>query len=270
MNRIRQKRRENVNDLFKPRKETWLHRVNPAFKLALLIVLFGIVLFNHHFSFAVYQALAYYILWLTLSGQRWKAMLLLTVPLIFTFISSTISMTLFGKGENIWWTWGLIKISEESFQHGLLLGFKTLSIGALSLLFALTTKPIQLVYALMQQFRLSAKYAYSLIAAIRMLPVIWEEVGTRTNALEIRGMRFARSVRGWYERLSAYVIPLLAQSIRRAGRIAIAMESKRFHIKAQRTYFYPTAYSALDLWFAALMLCTVLTAFLCSRWLALI
>src|SRR5699024_12585175 len=55
--------------------------------------------------------------------------------------------------EIIWWQWGIIKISEESFYKGLLLGFKSASFGFLSLIFLLTSRPVMLFYALMQQLR---------------------------------------------------------------------------------------------------------------------
>lgn len=248
-------------NLFIPRRETWLFHVNPALKLVICIALLCIALVNRHFEFALYQAIAYLLLFILLSGHGWKRIALFCIPLLLTSASSMISMTLFGKGEDIWWSWGLIKITSESFRHGLLLSFKTLSFGALGLLFALTSKPLMLFYALMQQFRFPAKYAYSLIAAIRLLPVIWEEVGTRSNALEIRGIHFEKSIKGTYKKLSAYVIPLLAQSIRRAQRIAVAMEAKRFHIGAKRTYYYHTSYTRIDALFITVMLCSVLLTY---------
>lgn len=233
--------------LFQPAKETWLYRINPAGKFLIFMSLLLIALINNQFDFAFYQMVFYMVLLLAYSGYSGKKLLLFTSPFILTFLSSASTMILFGKGSEIWWSWGLIKISNESFHHGLLIGFKTLSFGALGMLFALTTKPLLLFYALMQQFRLPAKYAYSFIAAIRMLPLLWEEIGARRNALEIRGIQFSPGVRGWYERLQQYAVPLLAQSIRRAQRVAIAMEAKRFQMGSARTYYYQTRFAVMDL-----------------------
>lgn len=244
-----------------PLRETWLYRLNPAFKFAMFILLLLIALLNRQFDFALNQMIVYMAMLVAFSGYSWKKVLLFTSPFILTFISSASTMILFGKGEIIWWSWGLIKISEESFHHGLLLGFKTLSFGALGMLFALTTRPNLLFYALMQQFRLPAKYAYSFIAAIRLLPIVWEELHSRARALEIRGVRYKRSIRGLYERMKLYAVPLLAQSIRRAQRVAVAMEAKRFQFGAERTYYYKTAYSRLDIWFSFLIVVLLIAAY---------
>src|SRR5690625_6440144 len=105
-------------------------------------------------------------------------------------------MMMFGKGSNIWWSWGIIKISEESFYYGLLLGFKTACFGFLSLTLLLTSRPILLFYALMQQFKFPPKYAYSFIASISLMPVIMEELQTRSNALKVRGVQFSKGIKG--------------------------------------------------------------------------
>jgi energy-coupling factor transport system permease protein len=211
-------------------------------------------LINQQLEVALYQMTVYLLLLFVWSGYRYRKVLLFILPFLLIFISSTTTMILFGKGVNVWWQWGLIKISEESFRNGLMLGFKTVSLGTLGMIFALTTRPTLFFYALMQQFRLAPKYAYSFIAAIRLLPMVWEELYTRANALEIRGVRYSKGLRGVYERLSLFAVPLLAQAIRRAQRVAVAMEAKRFQIGASRTYYYRTSYSSLDVWFALLML----------------
>ncbi|WP_144935127.1 energy-coupling factor transporter transmembrane protein EcfT [Paenibacillus sp. 32O-W] len=256
-------------NLFTPHRETWLYRVNPALKFAVFFVLLVIALINRRFDFAVYQMIAYLLPLLLFSGYTGRKLLLFTAPFLFIFVSSSSTMILFGKGEEVWWQWGLIRISKESFYHGLLIGCKTISFGALGMIFALTSKPILFFYALMQQFRLPGKYAYSFIASIRMLPAVWDDYRVRTDALKVRGTRFARGFRGMYERLSAYAVPLLAQSIRRAQRIAVAMEAKRFQMGASRTYYYTTRYSRIDLWFAGMMAGLLIAAYCTAVYLPL-
>ncbi|UHA74972.1 energy-coupling factor transporter transmembrane component T family protein [Paenibacillus sp. 481] len=252
-------------NLLMPNKETWLHRVNPAYKLLVFILLLLIALLNQNFDFALYQFIMYTLLLLLFSGHSIKKVLLLIAPFIMLFISTASTMMMFGKGVNIWWSWGLIRISEESFYHGLLLGCKTLSFGMLGLTFALTTKPILLFYALMQQFRLPPQYAYSFIASLRMLPAIWDDLRTRSHALKVRGVRYKRGIKGVYQRLSLYALPLLADSIRRAQRVAIAMEAKRFQMGQARTYYYITRYHRLDVWFTLFMLAVILIAYGLAR-----
>lgn len=239
---------------FAPDKLTWAHRVNPALKFTIFLVLLLIVLFNHNLDLARNQMIGSFLILFLCSGYRWRRLGLFLTPFLFMFISSSSTMILFGKGEHVWWQWGLMRISEESFHSGLLIGLKTITFGMLGMFFTLTSKPILLFYSLMQQFHLPPKYGYSFIASIRLLPAVWEEIWIRSNALRVRGVRYARGMKGLYERFSLYAVPMLAQSIRRAQRVAIAMEAKRFQMKASRTYYYVTTYSSVDFVFILIMI----------------
>src|SRR5690625_1689522 len=159
----------NVFKWFTPRRITWLYNVNPAVKFLVFFFLFIVVFFNKSNAFVFNQMIMAALLLYLLSGYDWRKLLLLTAPIIVTFVSSTITMILFGRGENVWWQWGIIKISEESFYKGLLLGFKATYFAFISLLLLLTSRPIIIFYAFMQQLKLPAKYAYSFIAAFRIV-----------------------------------------------------------------------------------------------------
>src|SRR5690625_7574394 len=100
----------------------------------------------------------YGVLLYVFSGYAWRKLLLLTIPIVLSFLATAFTITMFGRGINVWWSWGIIKISEESFYHGLLLGFKTACFGFLSLTFLLPSRPLPLLYALMQQFKCPPKY----------------------------------------------------------------------------------------------------------------
>ena len=122
-----------MQEWFTPVRETWLYRVNPALKFALFFILLLVVLFNQHLTFTLNQMIIYGILLYGFSGYPLKRLLLFSLPIILSFFSSAITMILFGRGDTVWWSWGLIKISEESFHYGLLLGYKTACFGFLGL-----------------------------------------------------------------------------------------------------------------------------------------
>src|SRR5690606_26657653 len=94
------------------------------------------------------------------------------------------------------------------------------------------------------------------------MPMVVDELQTRGNALRVRGVQFSSGIKGVYQRLRMYTVPLFAQSIRRAQRVAVAMEAKRFQMGARRTYYYPTSYSRLDAVFVLLMLALFVAAYL--------
>lgn len=226
--------------------ETWLHKVNPSLKLCVLLVLCIVALFIHDLNYMMNITIGVLLLFLFFTGHSIKRILLLSIPFCFIFISTSSAMILFGQGETVWFEWGLISISEESFMRGLLVGFRALLFAALGLTFSLTTRPVNLFYSLMQQVKLKPKYAYSFMAALRLIPIMMEEFQTIRNAMKVRGFKREKGIRLVYFKMKAYSIPLLSGSIRRAHRIAVAMEAKRFTDTRDRTYYYEFGFSRKD------------------------
>ncbi|MCM3749417.1 energy-coupling factor transporter transmembrane protein EcfT [Paenibacillus pasadenensis] len=232
-----------------PHRQTWLHRVNPAHKLMVSALLFVLVLFTHNLNVMILLTAAA-LLPLLFTGHPPLRLLLYASPFLLLFVSSASGMMMFGTGDTVWFRYGLIRISEESFYRGLHLGFRSLQVAAVGLTFALTTRPVALFYSLMQQLRLPARYAYSFLAAFNMLPLLAGEFLILRQSLQIRGRR-PRGLKGYYERLRMYAIPLLAQCIRRAHRTAAAMEAKRFGSgSGVRTYYYRYSFTGADVWYA--------------------
>jgi energy-coupling factor transport system permease protein len=253
-----------LSEWLAPHRITWLHQANPAWKSVLMFLVMLALFFSRDLAFIAAMACGYGgLLWL-FSGYAYRKLLLFCLPFALTFLSSALTLALFGKGEHVLWQWGIVKISEESVRSGLIVGTKSLAIGMISLVLLLTTRPVLLFYALMQQFRFPAKYAYSFLAAVRLVPIMIEEWQTRTHALKVRGIAFSTGVRGVYERLKLYSLPLFAQSIRRAQRMAIAMEAKQFRMNQQRTYYYETSYSKIDVCLTAYVCGSLLIALLVS------
>lgn len=244
-----------------PHRETWLHHVNPGLKMVVLTLLFIYVIFIHNLNVMANTTLAMLLL-LIWSGHPWRRLLLYASPFILVFISTSTGMMMFGKGETTWFRYGLVHVTEESFYRGMHLGFRSLCMAAAGLLFGLTTRPVRLFYSLMQQWRLPPKYAYSFLAAMRMIPILLDEFQTLRYAIRIRGMGGRRPRWNVYGTLKRYAIPLLAQSIRRAQRMAVAMQAKGFAEGASRTYYVPVGYSRTDIWFLLYMIISFLLAYM--------
>lgn len=231
-----------------PHRETWLHRVNPSLKLLVFAALFVAIILIHNPNVLGCFTLLLLALLCCWTGHPWRRLLLYMSPFLLVFISSSTGMMLFGSGTATWFRMGPIHITEESFYRGVHLGLRALAMAATGLLFSLTTRPVALFYSLMQQFRLPPKYAYSFLAGFRIVPIVFDEFIARRHALKIRGGsgKRVKGLRRMYETLQLYAIPLLAQSIRRAQRISVAMQAKRFLVEPERTYFYTIRYSWYD------------------------
>jgi len=161
-----------LSEWLAPHRITWLHQANPAWKSVLMFLVMLALFFSRDLAFIAAMACGYGgLLWL-FSGYAYRKLLLFCLPFALTFLSSALTLALFGKGEHVLWQWGIVKISEESVRSGLIVGTKSLAIGMISLVLLLTTRPVLLFYALMQQFRFPAKYAYSFLAAVRLVPIM--------------------------------------------------------------------------------------------------
>ncbi|MFK3936446.1 energy-coupling factor transporter transmembrane component T family protein [Alkalihalobacillus sp. NPDC078783] len=249
-----------MNSLYRV-QETWLTRVNPSIKCILSVFLFFYMIFIHNPSHLAYLTIALSMILYMYSGHPLRYLLLFSLPFVLVFVSSASSMIFFGRGDTIWFKWGLIQISEESFYRGIHLGFRALAFAILGMIFALTTKPVLLFYSLMQQLKVPSKYAYSFLASIRMIPIMFDEFQTLRHAMIIRQAVPKKGLKGMYKKLQFFSIPLLAQSIRRAQRIAVAMEAKRFTQSSERTYFYETNVRLYDLLFLVVILLAPLVTF---------
>ncbi|MDR7072384.1 energy-coupling factor transporter transmembrane component T family protein [Fictibacillus barbaricus] len=230
-------------------QESWLHKINPSFKLIILTLLFIFGILIHNVNFMISFTIVMSILFLFFTGHSYKRVFLFSLPFMIIFVSTSSSMIFFGEGKTLIFQWGLIHITEESLYRGIHLGFRALSFAMLGLTFALTTRPVYLFYSLMQQLHLKPKYAYSFMAAVRLLPIMIEEFQTIRYAQKVRGVNSSNGLFGYFKMIKSLMIPLLSQSIRRAFRIAVAMEAKRFNNDSKRTYFYQIGFSKFDLLF---------------------
>lgn len=249
-----------MNSLFSG-KYTWLHSINPSLKLLTIVGLFVLAINIHYLNFMVGFSCVIFTLFIFGTGYSYKQLLLLSLPFLLVFLSTSSSMILFGKGETILFKWAYVQISEESLIRGIHLGFRALSFAMLGLIFALTTKPVKLFYSLMQQLKLPPKFAYSFMAAIRLIPIMMEEYQIIMNAQKVRGFEQKNN---FFKRLQSIAIPLLSQSIRRAYRIAVSMEAKRFQSNRKRTYYYEIGFSRNDLFFLCYFLVLLGLAYLLS------
>lgn len=131
---------------------------------------------------------------------------------------------------------GPLTLTREGMVFGLALFLRVLSLGATSMIFALTTEPRKMVNELIEFGRLPYRFAYAFYAALRFLPLLQSEARIVLNAHAVRGAAGAKG-RG-FDRLvpiRRLTIPLLVNAIRRVHIAAIAMDSRAFGAYPKRT-----------------------------------
>lgn len=229
------------------RYNTFIDYANPLTKILLAAILFVTVIFIHNPNYLFHLTLLMLTALILLSGIRFKYLIIL---LLFIFISGTISslyMIFYGEGTRTLFRIGIIHITEESFIRGIHITMRGVILSLFGALIILTTKITDVFYSLMIQLKVKPKYAYSFMAAIRMVPIIISEYFQLRQARKVRRTLINKKYISGLRGLKSTIVTLLSQSIRRAYRLSIAMESKGFG-DGPRTYYYKTSFSKYDLY----------------------
>lgn len=150
------------------------------------------------------------------------------------------------RGDTVLFSIGPVDIAQENVLTGLSLGLRSLVFASWSLLFVLTTEPTRLMLGLIQHCKLAPRFGYGLMAAYRFLPLFREELQQVRAAHRIRGLGETGGLAGKWRQMKRYSIPLLASAVRKAERVAVAMESKGFDDSPDRVFYRRIGWSWKD------------------------
>lgn len=231
--------------------DSWLHRRNPTAKLAAHLILSLLLTL----VFDPLTPLAFLALALLLGPALGRIPLWLLLRSLAPFwllgASLVASNALFANnpaGARPLWSWGPFTATAEGLLIGLSLAERGVAIAAYTLLVVLSTDPEDLVRSLVQQARLPARFAYPALAAYRVLPLLGEEWEAIRLARRLRGQGRRPGPVGWCREQGRSLVPLLAGAIRRADRVALAMDSRGFGGDRPRTHYRDVRFGAADAW----------------------
>ncbi|SEV82147.1 energy-coupling factor transport system permease protein [Aliicoccus persicus] len=239
---------------------TFVDSVNPVTMILVATLMFPLVVFIHNPNIMFYLAVLMTVILFIFSGIKYHYLLGMIIILLLLSTISVMYMVFYGEGETTLFQWGLIHITEESLMRGghiFMRGFVMSSFGSLIIF---TTKITDVFYSLMQQVKLPPKFAYAFMAGIRMVPIIFDEYLTLRRTRLVRGALVPRKYTRGLTGFITLIVTLLSQSIRRAFRLGIAMESKGF-TNGPRTYYYKTSLSIYDMLFVVLIAIVVYLGF---------
>ena len=133
---------------------------------------------------------------------------------------------------------GPVRIATDAAIAGLALACRVIAIASVGVVFSLTTDATRLVDALVQQARVSPRFAYGALAAYQAIPRFGEDLATLRQARRVRGLRS-----GWHPGL---LLGVLVLAIRHGDRMALAMDARAFG-SGPRTFYRPIRWHWLDL-----------------------
>jgi energy-coupling factor transport system permease protein len=221
-----------------------LTRVNPVAKLAAVLVLSAtLILTVDWVSASVALVLEVFLFGLT--RLPFRAAALRAVPLVIAAVLAGFTTVLYGQpsGRTYWEFWS-IHVTDGSIALAVATTLRILAIGIPAVVLFLTIDPTDLADGLAQIVRLPSRFVIGGLAALRLMGLLTED----WRAIELA--RRARGVadRGRLRRIVGQVFALLVLSIRRASKLATAMEARGFGAPGPRTWARPSRFGRID-WF---------------------
>lgn len=196
----------------------FLHRINPFYKFVVIATLATGLTFVH--SFTVNMWIFILCVGLILLGTKpatWWRALKIFLPLILIGFSIFMSGAIWSEQTARFGT-----VTVSSAQSGLNMLARFFSFAGLGLLISLTTDSFLLVKAMQKNGKLPRKFAYGIMAAINMVPLMKTEYQNARLAFAVRGTNA--------HPLSPKVIfAMLVNCFRWSEMLATAMHSRGFH-----------------------------------------
>ena len=233
------------------RGDSFLHRLNPLSKLAinlLYVVLLSMIVDPVTPGLFAIVAL---IAMRALGGVSLKTVGYIFVPLLVVSFGTFWSTSFFFDASaldesHLALRVGPVLLTYEALDYGLTITLRLIAIFMSSMMFVLTTDPTEFIQSLIQQLRVSFRFGYGILAAYRFVPMLQNELANIRAAHKVRGFDESRGIGSRISGLRSYTVPLLAITLRKAGRVALAMDSRGFATGSYRTYYHQTAFGQMD------------------------
>jgi energy-coupling factor transport system permease protein len=130
---------------------------------------------------------------------------------------------------------GPLRIGAETVVNGAGLAVRLLAIALAGLLATATSQPTDMADALVQQLRVSPRFAFGALAALRLMPLLAREWQTIAMARRARGVDAGRNPVAAIRLFAGQLLAILVGSVRRGSRLALAMEARGFGARPCRT-----------------------------------
>lgn len=151
---------------------------------------------------------------------------------------------------------GPVLLTEDSVNAGLAIGLRGLAIAFPGLFLLTTTDPTDLADALAQRLRAPHRFVLGALAGMRLVGLLFEEWRTLGLARHARGVGHEGNPVARAGNFLGQSFGLMVQAIRRATRLAVAMEARGFGA-GTRTWARESTFSRIDV---SVALCGVLLA----------
>lgn len=233
--------------------QSFVHRLDPRIKLLALIGIIVLIFCSHNFyalglcAILVFAAIA-------ASRVPFLRVLKSVKAILFIMLFTTVLNIFFYSGEELLWSFGIIKIYREGLTSALFLILRLFFLIMASSVLTLTTTPVALtdgIESLLKPLKLIRfpvhELALIMSIALRFIPTLIDETNRIISAQKARGADFESG--NLFKRIKAIVpvlIPLLISAFRRADELGDAMDARCYSGSKTRTKYKKLTFGARD------------------------
>jgi len=157
---------------------------------------------------------------------------------------------------------GEFSMTLEGLERAAAYGMRFLSLILYGFLFVLTTEPNQFVQAAMRA-GLPYRYGYTLISAIRMMPIFKEEVRKISWAQKGRGMNYSLfPVKRLLKRMGSFITVLMVSLVKKVNALVLSFEGRSFGLHEKRTFIRNVRFGMCDALLTCIGILSVIYTFL--------
>ncbi len=234
--------------------DSWVHRLDPRTKILLTIAMIvAVFLVKTLLGYALVLGFTY--LAARKSNIPFRMLMKGVKPLRFILILTFLLNLLFSNGATTLVDWGVLHITLEGLETAVHYSLRLVFLVIGTSLMTLTTSPIALsdgIESLLKPLSVlrfpAHELAMMMSIALRFIPTLMEEADKIMKAQMARGADFeSGNLLARAKAMVPLLVPLFVSAFRRAGDLAMAMESRCYHGGDNRTRLRVMKFTGNDL-----------------------
>ncbi len=252
--------------------DSWVHRLDPRTKILLTIAMIVAVFMVHSLvGYAIVLAFVY--LSARMSKIPFRMLVKGVKALRFILILTFVMNLFFSAGTTMLIEWGFLRISQEGLSQAVHYSLRLVFLVMGTSLMTLTTSPIalsdgiELLLSPLKKLHFPAhELAMMMSIALRFIPTLMEEADKIMKAQMARGADFeSGNLLARARAMVPLLVPLFVSAFRRAGDLAMAMESRCYHGGENRTRLRVLKITKND-WIAAAAVAGLIAVIVLEGW----
>ena len=209
-----------------------LRDINPVTRILGLVLLTTPLMFTIDWVSAA-CVLAFTLLMVPVCGLGYGRFFKRALPILLIAPLAGIPMALYGQaGGETYLEWGLVHVTELSVSLAWAVILRVLAIALPVVLLSADVDPTDLGDGLAQVLRLPERFVIGTVAALRMLTLLRDDLDAMRRSRRARGIADQGKIKYWF----SLSFGLLVMSLRRAGKLATAMEARGFGGPRRRSW----------------------------------